>query len=107
MAYEAEIVDDYITGAEQVGAEPTVAPVEMETSEVKHFGEYEGTEYEVKELDPNHYDDSFYDYGTQTLPPESGYEGEIGPAVPAETGESQSVSPSHHYCIILTSITYY
>lgn len=114
MAYEEEIVDDYITGAEQVGADPTAATAEtvdtvesvdtVETVEAKgtpgpevtDFKEYDLNEYEVKELDPNHYDEGFYDYTTNGAKPTvSAYEDEIGPAVPAETDFTESSVSGH------------
>ncbi|KAI5092547.1 collagen alpha-1(XI) chain, partial [Silurus meridionalis] len=62
VPYEEEIVDDYITGVEQVGVDSASVPVETkptETVEGDHTSlkEYDMSEFETKELDPSHYDD--------------------------------------------------
>uniref|UniRef100_A0A4W4GBQ7 Fibrillar collagen NC1 domain-containing protein n=1 Tax=Electrophorus electricus TaxID=8005 RepID=A0A4W4GBQ7_ELEEL len=107
LVYGEEIVDDYITGMEQVGADPTDTTVAtddaLETVEAKgtpspevvDFKEYDLSEYEVKELDPSHYDDSFYDYTTNGAKFTSTYEDEIGPAVPAKTDSTESNVSEH------------
>uniref|UniRef100_A0A4W4GB31 Fibrillar collagen NC1 domain-containing protein n=1 Tax=Electrophorus electricus TaxID=8005 RepID=A0A4W4GB31_ELEEL len=114
-----EIVDDYITGMEQVGADPTDTTVAtddaLETVEAKgtpspevvDFKEYDLSEYEVKELDPSHYDDSFYDYTTNGAKFTSTYEDEIGPAVPAKTDSTESNVSEHTFflfgCPVVTA----
>ncbi|XP_073705528.1 uncharacterized protein [Garra rufa] len=95
-----EIVDDYITGIEEVGVDPTIATnenvdvVESEntnTAENQDFKEYDMNEYDPKEVDPSVYEDSFYDYNTnEAKPTGSTYESEIGPGRPAETEYTES-----------------
>lgn len=103
--YDGEIVDDYITGMEQVGADPTVAvetelPVEtvvpVDTKEkvdpapdVYEFKEYDLKEYDTGELEM--YDYGNPDYGHRDPKPTSAvYEEEFGPGVPAETDIRES-----------------
>uniref|UniRef100_A0A9J7ZRB4 Collagen, type XI, alpha 1b n=1 Tax=Cyprinus carpio carpio TaxID=630221 RepID=A0A9J7ZRB4_CYPCA len=96
-----EIVDDYITGTEEVGVDPTVATnenvdiVESQSTpqgaENQDFKEYDINEYDAKEIDPSVYDDSFYDYNTNGAKPTgSTYESEFGPGRPAETQVTES-----------------
>lgn len=97
-----EIVDDYITGIEEVGVDPTIATNEnveivesknTNAAETQDFKEYDINEYDVKELDRSTYDDSFYEYGTNTNggnPTGSTYEEEFGPGRPAETEVTES-----------------
>lgn len=95
-----EIVDDYITGIEEVGVDPTIATnenveiVESKTTneaETLDFKEYDINEYDAKVLDPSNYDDSFYDYNTNGAKPTgSTYEDEFGPGRPAETQVTES-----------------
>lgn len=93
-------MDDYITGMEQVGADPTVAVetvVPVSTKEkadpapdVNEFKEYDLKEYDTEEFDKT------YDYGNHNFglpdpkPTPSAYEEEFGPGVPAETDIRES-----------------
>uniref|UniRef100_A0A673G5N6 Collagen, type XI, alpha 1b n=1 Tax=Sinocyclocheilus rhinocerous TaxID=307959 RepID=A0A673G5N6_9TELE len=95
-----EIVDDYITGIEEVGVDPTVAInenvdiVESKSTngaENQDFKEYDINEYDTKEVDPSIYEDSFYDYNTNGAKPTgSTYESEFEPGRPAETQVTES-----------------
>uniref|UniRef100_A0A7N6BM01 Fibrillar collagen NC1 domain-containing protein n=1 Tax=Anabas testudineus TaxID=64144 RepID=A0A7N6BM01_ANATE len=100
--YEEEIVDDYITGAEEVGVDPTVAvetaaPVETKDkvdpgTDVYEFKEYDLKEYDNKQFVEKPYD--YHDYGdygpTDANPTSVTYDEEIGPGVPAETDIRES-----------------
>lgn len=103
--YDGEIVDDYITGMEQVGADPTVAvetelPVEtvvpLDTKEKVDPAPdmYEFKEYDLKEYDTEEFEK--YDYGNHNYghpdpkPTSAVYEEEFGPGVPAETDIRES-----------------
>uniref|UniRef100_A0A8C5NH18 Collagen, type XI, alpha 1b n=1 Tax=Gouania willdenowi TaxID=441366 RepID=A0A8C5NH18_GOUWI len=100
--YDEEIVDDYITGVEQVGADPTVAvevPVEVDpnvkadpSTDAYEFKEYDLKEYDHKEFVEKPYDYGDYgDYGpTEAKPTSAPYEEEFGPGVPAETDFRES-----------------
>uniref|UniRef100_A0A672YZK6 Collagen, type XI, alpha 1b n=1 Tax=Sphaeramia orbicularis TaxID=375764 RepID=A0A672YZK6_9TELE len=100
--YEEEIVDDYITGVEQVGADPTVAvetaaPVDPKENvdpgtEIYEFKEYDLKNYDNKEFVEKAYEYGNYDdYGTTDGKPTSAtYEEEFGPGVPAETDIRES-----------------
>lgn len=94
-------MDDYITGVEQVGADPTVAvetvaPVETKEKvdpapDVYEFKEYNLKEYDAKELEkPYDYGD-YGDFGhTDGKPTPAAYEEEFGLGVPAETDFRES-----------------
>lgn len=100
--YEEEIVDDYITGVEQVGVDPTVAvetaaPVDTPekvdpATDVYEFKEYDMKEYDNKQFVEKPYEYGDYgDYGTADAKPTSAtYEEEFGPGVPAETDIRES-----------------
>lgn len=114
QAYEEQI-DDYITGVEQVGAEPTAGATGAENDAKGPAGgeedgkgpadgggdPYEFTEYDVNEYDAKGYDTKGYDdyggygsygsYGpTDAYPTEAGYEDEFGPGIPAQTDIRES-----------------
>uniref|UniRef100_A0A3B5MWE8 Collagen, type XI, alpha 1b n=1 Tax=Xiphophorus couchianus TaxID=32473 RepID=A0A3B5MWE8_9TELE len=109
--YDAEIGEDYVTGVDEVGVDPTVAvesavdpvdpPVKVQPeTDVKEFKEYDMKEYDTKEFVEKPYDYGTYvdydDYGTTNAKPTPEvYEDEIGPGVPAET--DISVSGGHNY----------
>uniref|UniRef100_A0A8C2A021 Collagen, type XI, alpha 1b n=1 Tax=Cyprinus carpio TaxID=7962 RepID=A0A8C2A021_CYPCA len=108
-----EIVDDYITGTEEVGVDPTIATnenvdiVESQSTpqgaENQDFKEYDINEYDAKEIDPSVYDDSFYDYNTNGAKPTgSTYESEFGPGRPAET----QVTESNVMCFCLCYVAF-
>lgn len=94
-------MDDYITGVEEVGVEPTAAvetaaPVDTQekvdpATDVYEFKEYDLKEYDNKEFVEKPYVYSDYgDYGpTDSKPTPEPYE-EFGPGVPAETHISES-----------------
>ncbi|CAG5896467.1 unnamed protein product [Menidia menidia] len=96
QTYEGEIVDDYITGVDQVGVDPTVpveavVPVETEKNVDPAPDQYEFKEYDLKEYGNKESVDKTYDYGdygdygtTDAKPPTETYEEEFGPGVPAE-----------------------
>lgn len=100
--YDGEIVDDYITGVEQVGVDPTAAvetaaPVDDHKTVDPAPDTYEFKEYDLKEYDNKEIIDKPYEYGdygdygpTDAKPTSSTYEEEFG-GVPAET-EISSVS---------------
>lgn len=95
-------MDDYITGAEEVGVDPTVAvetaaPVETKDkvdpgTDVYEFKEYDLKEYDNKQFVEKPYD--YHDYGdygpTDANPTSVTYDEEIGPGVPAETDIRES-----------------
>lgn len=92
-------MDDYITGVEQVGVDPTnavetaapVDPVEKvdPATDVYEFKEYDLKEYDNKEVIEKPYDYGDYgDYGAK--PTSATYEDEFGPGVPAETDIRES-----------------
>lgn len=94
-------MDDYITGVEQVGADPTVAvetaaPVDPQekadpATDVYEFKEYDLKEYDNKELVEKPYDYGDYgDYGPTDAKPTSVTYEEFGPGVPAETDFRES-----------------
>lgn len=96
--YDGEIVDDYITGVEQVGLEPTpavetAAPVDTEekvepATDTYDFKEYDLKEYDHKEFVEKPYDYGDYgDYGTVDVKTD---DDEFGPGVPAETDFRES-----------------
>lgn len=111
QTYDAEIVDDYITGVDEVGVDPTVPvkaavpvdpPVKVDTeTDVKEFKEYDLKEYDTKDFVEKPYDYGNYgdygdygDYGTTNAKPTPEvYEEEFGPGVPAETDISVSDYP--------------
>lgn len=90
-------MDDYITGVEQVGMDPTVAVEtvsEVDTKETVDLGtdaydfkEYDLKEYDEKEILEKQYD---YDYNTDPKPTSAAYEEVFGPGVPAETDFRES-----------------
>uniref|UniRef100_A0A4W5MSN0 Uncharacterized protein n=1 Tax=Hucho hucho TaxID=62062 RepID=A0A4W5MSN0_9TELE len=101
--YDEEIVDDYITGVEQVDAGPTAAAeIGSDTkgpdpgAELYDFKEYDLKEYsDIKESDTKQtYEYGDYDdYGTGEAKPTSfpAYEDEFGQGVPAETDTESSM----------------
>jgi len=102
QSYDGEIVDDYITGVEQVGADPTIAvetaaPVDPHenvdpATDVYEFKEYDLKEYDYKETVEQPYEYGDYgDYGpTDAKPSSPTYGDEFGPGVPAETDIRES-----------------
>uniref|UniRef100_A0A673LMQ0 Collagen, type XI, alpha 1b n=1 Tax=Sinocyclocheilus rhinocerous TaxID=307959 RepID=A0A673LMQ0_9TELE len=113
-----EIVDDYITGIEEVGVDPTIATSEnvdivesknTNGAENQYFKEYDINEYDAKELDPSIYDDSLYDYNTNGAKPTgSTYDSEFGPGRPAETQITESnVSRLLHIYVGIKSIVHF
>ena len=114
QTYEEEIVDDYITGVEQVGAEPTAGaetdykgPVGAEedvkgpvVTEEDVKGPVDGDAYGFQEYDMKEYDnkglDDYGSYGpADAKPTEAVYEDEFGPGIPAQTDIRESdVRPS-------------
>uniref|UniRef100_A0A3Q1CJT1 Fibrillar collagen NC1 domain-containing protein n=1 Tax=Amphiprion ocellaris TaxID=80972 RepID=A0A3Q1CJT1_AMPOC len=101
-SYEGEIVDDYITGVEQVGMDPTVAvetaaPVDPKEKVEPATDVYEFKEYDLKEYDNKEFVEKPYEYGdygdynpTDAKPTPETYEEEFGPGVPAETDIRES-----------------
>lgn len=108
-------MDDYITGVEQVGADPTVtvetvAPVEtvvpVDTKEkaapapdVHEFKQYDLEAYDTKDFEkPYDYGD-YGDFGHTDAKP-TAYEEDFGPGVPAETDfrESNVSGPAVRTC---------
>lgn len=95
-------MDDYITGAEQVGADPTaavetVASVDTEKKVDPVTDVYEFKEYDLKEYDNKAFAEKTHDYGdyydfglTGAKPTPTTYEEEFGPGVPAETDFRES-----------------
>lgn len=94
-------MDDYITGVEQVGADPTpavetAAPVDTETkadpaTDVYEFKEYDLKEYDNKEFIEKPYEYGDYEYGpTEAKPTAATYEDEFGPGEPAVTDTRES-----------------
>ncbi|CAL8369698.1 unnamed protein product [Boreogadus saida] len=125
QTYEEEIVDDYITGVEQVGAEPTTGaetdykgPVGGEEDYKGPAGAEEdvkgpvGTEEDVKgpvdgdaygfqEYDMKEYDnkglDDYGSYGPDDVKPtEAAYDEEFGPGIPAQTDIRESDLGGRH-----------
>lgn len=102
QTYEGEIVDDYITGVEQVGVDPTVAvetaaPVDTKEKVEPATDVYEFKEYDLKEYDNKEFVEKPYDYGdygdygpTDAKPTAAVYEEEFGPGVAAETNIRES-----------------
>ncbi|XP_061775709.1 collagen alpha-1(XI) chain-like isoform X2 [Nerophis ophidion] len=105
QTYEEENVDDYVTGVEQVGAEPTVAVetvAAVDTNDNVDAGTngYDFKEYDLKEYDNKEFVEKPYDYGdygdygtgtdTETKTTITGAEEEFGPGVPAETDFRES-----------------
>uniref|UniRef100_A0A3Q1CJQ5 Fibrillar collagen NC1 domain-containing protein n=1 Tax=Amphiprion ocellaris TaxID=80972 RepID=A0A3Q1CJQ5_AMPOC len=102
QSYEGEIVDDYITGVEQVGMDPTVAvetaaPVDPKEKVEPATDVYEFKEYDLKEYDNKEFVEKPYEYGdygdynpTDAKPTPETYEEEFGPGVPAETDIRES-----------------
>lgn len=100
-------MDDYITGVEQVGVDPTTAvetvvPVETQEEVETHgkvdpdtkayeFEEYDLKEYDNKELLEKPYDYDIYDDGqTDANPTSETFEEVFGPGSPAETDIRES-----------------
>lgn len=95
-------MDDYITGAEEVGVDPTVAvksaaPEETQDKVDPATDVYEFKEYDIKEYDNKQFVEKPYDYGdygdygpTDAKPTSVTYEEEFGPGVPAETDIRES-----------------
>lgn len=95
-------MDDYITGVEQVGVDPTaavetVAPVDTHEKVDPATDVYEFKEYDLKEYDNKEFVEKPYDYGdygdydpVDAKPTSAAYEEEFGPGVPAETDIRQS-----------------
>lgn len=109
--YEEEIVDDYITGAEEVGVDPTVpvksaTPGETQEKVDPNTDIYEFKEYDIKEYDNKQSVEKPYEYGdygdygpTDAKPTSVTYEEEFGPGVPAETDiRESSVSAGGSEC---------
>lgn len=109
QTYEGEIVDDYITGVEQVGVDPTAAVetvVPVETQEEVKTNEkvdsetkaYEFEEYDLKEYDNKEFLEKPYDYGNyddtfgqpDANPTSVTFEEHFGPGSPAETDIRES-----------------
>lgn len=105
QSYDGEIVDDYITGVEQVGVDPTVAaetaaaPVDA-GAKVDANANAGGDAYEFKEYDLEGYDDPAYpeksvideDYSYYGVKPTSlSYEEDFGTGAPAAVDISVSV----------------
>uniref|UniRef100_A0A8D3ARY1 Collagen, type XI, alpha 1b n=1 Tax=Scophthalmus maximus TaxID=52904 RepID=A0A8D3ARY1_SCOMX len=102
QSYDGEIVDDYITGVEQVGVDPTAAVEAAAAVDAKETVEpatdvYEFKEYDLKEYDNKQFVEKPYDYGdygdygpTEAKPTSPAYEEEFGPGVPAETDIRES-----------------
>uniref|UniRef100_A0A4W5MAR5 Uncharacterized protein n=1 Tax=Hucho hucho TaxID=62062 RepID=A0A4W5MAR5_9TELE len=102
--YDEEIVDDYITGVEKVGADPTAAAETGSDTKGPEPGE---NSYDFKEYDLKEYGDTkeidmkqtyeygdYGDYGTGEAKPTasvSAYEDEFGPGIPAETETESSM----------------
>ncbi|TMS10117.1 Collagen alpha-1(XI) chain, partial [Larimichthys crocea] len=110
QSYEGEIVEDYITGVEQVGVDTTAAvetaaPVDTQDNVDKTTDVYEFKEYDLKEYDNKEFVEKPYEYGdygdygtTDTKPTSATYEEEFGPGVPAETDfRESSVTGGHSY----------
>lgn len=95
-------MDDYITGVEQVGVDPTVAvetaaSVDTQDKVDPATDAYEFKEYDLKEYDNKEFVEKPYDYGdygdygpTHAKPTSAAYEEEFGPGVPAETDIRES-----------------
>lgn len=95
-------MDDYITGVEQVGVDPTAAVEAAAAVDAKETVEpatdvYEFKEYDLKEYDNKQFVEKPYDYGdygdygpTEAKPTSPAYEEEFGPGVPAETDIRES-----------------
>lgn len=95
-------MDDYITGVEQVGVDPTaavetVAPVDTHEKVDPATDVYEFKEYDLKEYDNKEFVEKPYDYGDygdydpiDAKPTSAAYEEEFGPGVPAETDIRES-----------------
>lgn len=104
-------MDDYITGVEQVGADPTVTvetvvPVDTKEKAAPAPDMNEFTEYDLKGYDTKEFEKP-YDYGdygdfdhTNAKPTSAAYEEEFGPGVPAETDfrESNVSGPTARTC---------
>lgn len=102
-------MDDYITGVEQVGADPTVtvetvAPVDTKEKaapapDMNEFDVYDLKAYDTKDFEkPYDYGD-YGDFGHTDAKP-TAYEEEFGPGVPAETDfrESNVSGPTARMC---------
>lgn len=95
-------MDDYITGVEQVGVDPTAAvetaaPVDNQEKVDPGTDVYEFKEYDLKEYDNKEFVEKPYEYGdygdygpTDAKPTSATYEDEFGPGVPAETDIRES-----------------
>lgn len=94
-------MDDYITGVDQVGVDPTVAletaaPVDNQdkvdpATDVYEFKEYDLKEYDNKELEKTYEYGDYGEYGpTDAKPTSATYDEEFGPGVPAETDFKES-----------------
>ncbi len=95
-------MDDYITGVEQVGVDPTAAveaaaPVDTHEKVDPATDVYEFKEYDLKEYDNKEFVEKPYEYGdygdygpTEAKPTSATYEEEFGPGVPAETDFRES-----------------
>lgn len=107
QTYEEENVDDYITGVEQVGADPTaaaatVAPVDTNDNVDAGTNNYEFREYDLidgEETQETPYDYGDYgDYGAPTDTKKSNGEEEFA-GVAAETDFRESgVSDDNEVC---------
>lgn len=104
-------MEDYITGVEQVGADPTVTvetavPVDTKEKAAPAPDMYEFKEYDLKEYNTKDFENPYVygDYGdfghTDAKPTSAVYEEEFGPGVPAETDfrESNVSGPTARTC---------
>uniref|UniRef100_A0A3P9DEV1 Fibrillar collagen NC1 domain-containing protein n=1 Tax=Maylandia zebra TaxID=106582 RepID=A0A3P9DEV1_9CICH len=100
-AYVEEIVDDYITGVEQVGVDPTTgvetaAPVDTQEkvdpgTDVYEFKEYDLNAYGDKEFTEKQYNYESYDeFDYNAKPTSVPHEEHVGPGAPAETDIKES-----------------
>uniref|UniRef100_A0AAX7TBH6 Fibrillar collagen NC1 domain-containing protein n=1 Tax=Astatotilapia calliptera TaxID=8154 RepID=A0AAX7TBH6_ASTCA len=96
-----EIVDDYITGVEQVGVDPTTgvetaAPVDTQEkvdpgTDVYEFKEYDLNAYGDKEFTEKQYNYESYDeFDYNAKPTSVPHEEHVGPGAPAETDIKES-----------------
>ncbi|CAB1454496.1 unnamed protein product [Pleuronectes platessa] len=103
QSYDGEIVDDYITGVEQVGLDPTAAvetaaaPVDAQEKAEPGADAYEFKEYDLKEYDHKEFVEKPYDYGdygdygtAEARPTSPTNEDEFGQGAPAETDFRES-----------------
>uniref|UniRef100_A0A669B1Z5 Collagen, type XI, alpha 1b n=1 Tax=Oreochromis niloticus TaxID=8128 RepID=A0A669B1Z5_ORENI len=95
-AYTEEIVDDYITGVEEVGVDPTTgvetaAPEVDPGTDVYEFKEYDLNAYDNKEFTEKQYNYESYDeFDYNAKPTSVPHEEHVGPGAPAETDIKES-----------------